>query len=222
MKTRRTKKQAGEIVTPEIINKILPDETVKLFIGQYVEAAKERVANAQTNAAKWRVLRAICSDLTQFRQTGHQNERLELWKQRLKVDIASKTTGKEEQLIQWARKHPELEEKLFPKVHLGPKEKEARWRALFDLGPETPAEELRRATYEFLSARRALGIPETAPLPTREEADAALRQWEKEHGEQFREEFEAERVKEQTALNPGKDIGEIDAAVDKALAPKRR
>jgi len=222
MKKRRTKEQAREIVTPEIINRILPDEVVKLFIGQYVEAAKDRVANAQTSAAKWRVLRAICADLTQFRQTGHQNERLELWKQRLKVDIASKTKGKEEQLIQWARKHPELEEKLFPRVRMGEKEKEARMRAIFGQSPETPAEQLRRAIYDVINAREALGIPENAPLPTRAEADAECRKWEKEHGEQFHEEFEAERVKEQMALNPGKEIGEIDAALDKIMAPKRR
>ena len=76
--------------------------------------------------------------------------------------------------------------------------------------------------YDVINAREALGIPENAPLPTRPEADAECDKWEKEHGEQFREEFEAERVKEQTALNPGKDIGEIDAAVDKLMAPKRR
>jgi hypothetical protein len=223
MKTRKTKDhQAQEIVTSETINRILPDEVVKLFIGQYVEAAKDRVANAQTGAAKWRVLRAICADLTQFRQTGHQNERLELWKQRLKVDIASKTKDKEEQLIQWAKKHPELKEKLFPRVRMGKKEQEARMQAIFGQEPRTPAEELRCAIYDVINAREALGIPENAPLPTRKEADAECRKWEEAHGEQFQEEFEAERVKEQKALNPGKEIGEIDAAVDKFLAPKTR
>jgi hypothetical protein len=221
MKTKRSKKQAKETVASDIINTLLPDEVVKIFIGQYVEAAKDRVANAQTSAAKWTVLRKIYTDLTQFRQTGHQTERLELWKQRLKVDIDSKTRGKEEQLIQWARKHPELEEKLFPRVHLGPKEKEARIRAVFGL-PETPAEELRNSIYDVINAREALGIPANAPLPTRQEADAEWRKWEKEHSEEFREEFEAERVKEQLALNPGKGIGEIDDAVDKIYAPKRR
>jgi hypothetical protein len=82
--------------------------------------------------------------------------------------------------------------------------------------------QLREAVYDVINAREALGIPENAPLPTREEADAEWRKWEKEHGEQFHEEFEAERVKEQMALNPGKEIGEIDAAVDKLMAPKRR
>src|ERR1039458_9883293 len=55
--------------------------------------------------------------------------------------------------------------------------------------------------YDLINPRKALGIPENASLPAREEADAAWRQWEKEHGEQFHEEFEAETVKEQTALN---------------------
>jgi len=222
MKTRKSKNRTKENVTSEIISRALPDEVVELFIGQYVEAAKDRVATAQTSAAKWRVLRAICSDLTQFRQTGHQNERIELWKKRLKADIASRTTGKEEQLIQWARKHPELEEKLFPRVHLGPKEKEARMRAIFGQSPKTPAEELRNAIYEVIIAREALGIPANTPLPTRQEADAEWDKWEKEHGQEFEEECEAERVAEQQALNPGKEIGEIDAAVDKLMAPKRR
>jgi hypothetical protein len=222
MKKSRTREQAKEIVASETINKVLPDEVVKLFIGQYVEAAKDRVIHAQTSAAKWRVLRAICADLTQFRQTGHQNERLELWKQRLKADIASRTEAKEEQLIQWAKQHPELEKKLFPRVHIGEKEKEKRMRGIFGQAPRTPAEQLRRSIYDVIIAREALGIPENAPLPTREEADAAWRKWEKEHGEQFHEEFEAERVKEQKALNPGKEIEEIDAAVDKLMAPKRR
>jgi hypothetical protein len=222
MKKRRTQEYTKEILTSETINKVLPDEVVKVFIGQYVEAAKDRVAHAQTSAAKWRVLRAICSDLTQFRQTGHQNERLELWKQRLKVDIASKTKAKEEQLIQWAKKHPELKKKLFPEVKIGEKEREARMQAIFGQAPQSPAEELRYAIYNVLSARNALGIPEDAPLPTREQADVEWKKWEKEHGQQFQEEFEAERVKEQEALNPGQEIGEIDAAVNKIMDPKRR
>ena len=222
MKTRKTKNRTTENATSEIISKILPDEIVELFIGQYIEAAKDRVATAQTSAAKWRVLRAICADLTQFRQTGHQNERLELWKQRLKVDITSKTQSKEEQLIQWAKQHPELKKKLFPEVRLGMKEKEKRMRAILGLTPKTPAEDLRNAIYDVINARKALGIPENAPLPTRAEADAEWRKWEEEHREEFEQQFEAERVEEQKALNPGQEIEEIDQAANKPMAPKTR
>ena len=146
----------------------------------------------------------------------------ELWKQRLKLDIDSKTEDKEELLIEWAKKHPELKKKLFPQVRIGGKQEEAEINAILGLAPTTPAQELRNAVYDVLRAREALGIPADAPLPTRKEADAEWRKWDKEHGEEFKEQFEAERIKEQKDLNPGMEIEEIDAAVEKATGQKRR
>ena len=219
-RTRKTKEHAEEIASSETINKILPDDVVKLFIGQYVKAAKDRVAKAQTGDAKWRILRAVCGDLAELRKTGHQSERLELWKQRLKLDIEFKTQDKEELLIEWAKKHPELARKLFPRVRIGEKQKEAEVNAILGLAPTTPAQELRDAIHDVLRAREALGIPADAPLPTRAEADAEWRKWDKEHGEEFKEQFEAERIKEQKDLNPGMEIEEIDAAVEKTYSRK--
>lgn len=162
---KKPKQNAPAQVPPAGLN----DAVVNQFFAEYVDSARQRLKKARHHNERWSVLRAVCRDLAEFRQAGHQMQRIEIWKKKLSLEVRSKIKNREEELIQYVAKHPEIKDKLFPPENvLTQEEKEERIREILGLEPVDPKNEivkLRAYIRGYAKQLRAQGKPVPPPYP---------------------------------------------------------
>jgi hypothetical protein len=98
--------------------------------GRYALATRQLAGQDGAGALDWERLRAFCHDLAVMRRGDRAVERVEIARERLKMDQQMQKDNLERLYLKWAKENPE---KLPQKPELTPEEKKKRMRAVFGM-----------------------------------------------------------------------------------------